>query len=50
MVNQMYPPELKLNKVITSDTEASFLDLHISIANGFVSSKFMISAVSLILK
>ena len=39
MVNQIYPPELQLNKANTSDTEASFLDLHLSISNGFVSSK-----------
>ena len=39
MVNQVYPPELQLNKVNTSDTEAPFLDLHLSISNGFVSSK-----------
>ena len=39
MVNQIYPPELQLNKAITSDTEAPFLDLHLSISNGFVSSK-----------
>ena len=39
MVNQIYPPELKLNKDNTSDTEAPFLDLHISISNGFVSTK-----------
>ena len=39
MVNQIYPPELQLNKANTSDTEASFLDLHMSISNGFVSSK-----------
>ena len=39
MVNQMYPPELQLNKAHTSDTEPPFLDLHISISNGFVSSK-----------
>ena len=38
MVNQIYPPELQL-KANTSDTEASFLDLHLSISNGFVSSK-----------
>ena len=35
----MYPPELKLNKVNTSDNEASFLDLPLSISNGFVSFK-----------
>ena len=39
MVNQIYPPELQLNKAYTSDTEAPFLDLHLSISNGFVSSK-----------
>ena len=39
MVNQIYPPELQLNKANTTDTEVPFLDLHLSIANGFVSSK-----------
>ena len=39
MVNRIYPPELQLNKAYTSDTEAPFLDLHLSISNGFVSSK-----------
>ena len=39
MVNQIYPPELQLNKANTSDTEAPFFDLHLSISNGFVSSK-----------
>ena len=39
MVNQIYPPKLQLNKANTSDTEAPFLDLHLSISNGFVSSK-----------
>ena len=39
MVNQIYPPELELNKANISDTEAPFLDLHLSVANGFVSSK-----------
>ena len=36
MVNQIYPPELQLN---TSDTEPPFLNLHLSISGGFVSSK-----------
>ena len=40
MVNRIYPPELQLNKANTSDTETPFLDLHFSISNGFVSSKF----------
>ena len=39
MVDRIYPPELQLNKANTSDTEAPFLDLHLSISNGFVSSK-----------
>ena len=39
MVNQIYPPELQLNKANISDNEAPFLDLHLSVANGFVSSK-----------
>ena len=39
MVNQIYPSELQLNKANISDTEAPFLDLHLSVANGFVSSK-----------
>ena len=39
MVNQIYPPEFQLNKAYTSDTEAPFLDLHMSISNGFISSK-----------
>ena len=34
-----YPPELQLNKANISDTEAPFLDLHLSISNGFISSK-----------
>ena len=41
VVKQIYPPELQLNKANNTDTEASFLDLHLPIAkfNGFVSSK-----------
>ena len=39
MVNQIYPPELQLNKTYTSDIEAPYLDLHMSISNGFVSAK-----------
>ena len=37
--SRIYPPELQLNKANTSDTEAPFLDLHLSISNRFVSSK-----------
>ena len=39
MVKQIYPSELQLNKANTTDTEAPFLDLRLSIANRFVSSK-----------
>ena len=39
IVNRIYPPELQLNKANISDTEAPFLDMHLSISNGFVSSK-----------
>ena len=31
MVSQMYPSELQFNKANISDTEAAFLDLHLSI-------------------
>ena len=33
MVSQIFPSELQLNKTNTSDTEAAFLDLHLSISN-----------------
>ena len=49
IVNRIYPPELQLNKANTSDTEAPFLGLHLSISNGFVSFKFNISTMTLIL-
>ena len=39
MVSQIYPTELQLNKANSSDTEAPFLDLNLSITNGTVSSK-----------
>ena len=39
MVSQIYPLELKLNKTNTFDTEAAFLDLHLSISNDIVSTK-----------
>ena len=38
MVSQIYPTELQLNKANSSDTEALFLDLDLSITNGIVSS------------
>ena len=39
MVSKIYPSELLLNKANTSDTEATFLDLHLSISNDIVSTK-----------
>ena len=39
MVTQMYPTELQLNKANSTDTEAPCFNLHLSISNGFVSSK-----------
>ena len=39
MVSQIYPSELQLNKANTSDTEAAFLDLHLSISNDIVPTK-----------
>ena len=39
MVDQIYLTELQLNKANSSDTEAPFLDLDLSITNGIVSSK-----------
>ena len=39
MVGQIYPTELQLNKANSSDTEAPFLDLNLSITHGIISSK-----------
>ena len=39
MVSQIYPSELRLNKTKSSDTEAAFSDLHLSISNDIVSTK-----------
>ena len=39
MVNRIYPSELQLIKANLSDAEASFLDLHLSISDGFVKTK-----------
>ena len=38
-VKHIYPSELQLNKTNSSDTEAQFLELHLTISDGFVSSK-----------
>ena len=50
MVGQIFPTELQLNKANSSDSEAPFLDLNLSITNGIVSQKFMINRKILILK
>ena len=39
MVNRIYPSEPQLNKANVSDTQTSFLDLHLSISDGFVKTK-----------
>ena len=39
MVNHIYPSEVQFNKANVSDTEASFLDLHLSISDGFFKTK-----------
>ena len=39
MISQIYPSELQLNKANAFDTEATFLDLHLSISNDIVSTK-----------
>ena len=39
MVSQIYPSEFQLNKDNTSDTKVAFVDLHLSISNGIVSTK-----------
>ena len=49
MVNQIYPPQLQFNKANTSDTEAPFLDLHLSISYGLIPPKFMLNAMTWIL-
>ena len=50
MVGRIYPPELQLNKVNASDTEAPFFWIYIYLfQTGLFYSKFMISAMTLIL-
>ena len=39
VVDRVYPAELQLNKANSSDTEAMFLDLNLSISNGTISTK-----------
>ena len=39
MVKHIYPSDLQLNKANVSDTEATILDLHLSISDGYVKTK-----------
>ena len=39
LISQIYPPELQLDKAYSSDIEATFLNLHLSVVDGFVSYK-----------
>ena len=39
LISQNYPSELQLYKVNSPETEAPFLDLHLSILDGFTSCK-----------
>ena len=50
MVSQIYPSELQLNKANTSDTKATFLDLHLSISNDNVSTKIYDNVTTFVLK
>ena len=49
MVNQIYPPELQLNKANTSDTQAPFLIYICLFLTTFFHPKFMINVMTLIL-
>ena len=48
MVHRIYPAELQFNKTNASDTEATFLDLNLSINNDTVFTKYMINGMILI--
>ena len=48
MVSQIYHSEVQLNNANTSDTEAAFLDLHLSISFFLFLPKFMINVTTLI--
>ena len=47
-VDLIYPAELQLDKANSSDTEAPFLDLNLSVSNGIFSTKIMINGTILI--
>ena len=42
MVSQIYPSELQRIKANTSNTEAEFVDLHLSISNDIISTKIYV--------
>ena len=46
MVNQIYPPELQLNKANTSDTEAPFCIYICLFLTAFFHPKFMINVMT----
>ena len=48
-MGRIYTLELQLNKAKVSDTEAPFLDLHLSVSNDLFHPKFMMSTITLIL-
>ena len=48
MVSQIYPSELQLTRANTSDTEAAFLDLRLSISNDIVSAKICVKRDDLV--
>ena len=50
MLGQIYPTILQLNKANSSETEAPFFYLNLSITNGIVFFKFLINGMILILK
>ena len=50
MVNQLYPPELQLNKANASDTEAPFRIYICLFLTALFRPKFMINVMTLILK
>ena len=50
MVSKIYPSELQLNKAITSDTKAAYLDFHLSISKDIrndITTKIMINVTTL---
>ena len=49
MVNQIYPPQLQLNKANTTDTEAPILYFIFLLQTDLFLLKFMINAMTLIL-